>query len=68
MSLWDAPGMSGGPVFILKDYEWMLVGIYTGVDYPDFMAFGANDKPNDRHAALGVFCDFIVAQQHLQRS
>jgi hypothetical protein len=30
-----APGMSGGPVFVEHDNEIALLGVYTGVIYPD---------------------------------
>ena len=30
-----APGMSGGPVFIERDQELLLLGVYTGSIYPD---------------------------------
>ena len=30
-----APGMSGGPVFVERDNEIALLGVYTGVIYPD---------------------------------
>jgi hypothetical protein len=32
-----APGMSGGPVFVERDDEIALLGIYTGIVYPDPM-------------------------------
>ena len=43
-----APGMSGGPVFVERDDDIALLGVYTGVIYPD--------PPSDRNAkgaALG---------------
>jgi hypothetical protein len=30
-----APGMSGGPVFVERDNEIALLGVYTGIIYPD---------------------------------
>jgi hypothetical protein len=30
-----APGMSGGPVFVERDNDIALLGVYTGVIYPD---------------------------------
>ena len=44
-------GMSGGPVFIEKDSEIFLVGLYTGLIYPDYLI-----NKSDKNSALGTFC------------
>lgn len=44
-------GMSGGPVFIEKDSEIFLVGLYTGVIFPDYLI-----KQSDKNTALGTIC------------
>lgn len=50
-------GMSGSPVFTLKDNKVALFGIYNGVVFPDYNLIekcsGVNAK-NDRHSALGI--------------
>lgn len=50
-------GMSGSPVFILKDNKVYLFGIYNGVMYPDYNLIkrcgGVNAK-NDKRSALGI--------------
>ncbi len=43
-----APGMSGGPVFVERDDDIALLGVYTGVIYPDPVI-----ERNARVTALG---------------
>jgi hypothetical protein len=43
-----APGMSGGPVFVERDNDIALVGVYTGVIYPGHVI-----ERNERTSALG---------------
>jgi hypothetical protein len=43
-----APGMSGGPVFVERDDDIALLGVYTGVIYP-----GPVTERNKRVSALG---------------
>jgi Trypsin-like peptidase domain len=50
-----APGMSGGPVFVLRDGRLHLFGMYTGVLYPD----GPRQDP-ERSTALGTVCDLAL--------
>lgn len=45
-----APGMSGGPAFIERDNTLHLVGIYTGLIYPDHVI-----EKNEKTTALGTF-------------
>jgi hypothetical protein len=45
---WGAPGMSGGPVFVERDNDIALLGVYTGVIYPDPVI-----ERNAKVAALG---------------
>ncbi len=44
-----APGMSGGPVYIERDENLLLLGIYTGSIYPD-----AGRSQRDRATDLGT--------------
>jgi hypothetical protein len=37
-----APGMSGGPVFVERDNDIALLGLYTGIIYPDHPAIQHN--------------------------
>jgi hypothetical protein len=43
-----APGMSGGPVFVERDNDIALLGLYTGIIYPDPAI-----EPNRKVTALG---------------
>lgn len=40
-----APGMSGGPVFVERDTDIALLGVYTGVIYPGHVIEGRNKVP-----------------------
>lgn len=56
-----APGMSGGPVFIERDDELLLVGVYTGLIYPDYA-----QASNEKVTALGTVSDAtLVLWGHL---
>lgn len=44
-----APGMSGGPIFIEYDNRLLLLGIYTGLIYPDYII-----ESNEKTTALGT--------------
>ncbi len=50
-----APGMSGGPVFIERDDDLLLVGVYTGSIYPDHTR-----HIKDKVTALGVVADISL--------
>ena len=50
-----APCMSGGPVFVERDSRIMLLGLYTGLIYPDYEVEG-----NDRITALGTCSSMIL--------
>ena len=57
-----APGMSGGPVFVERDDELLLFGVYTGSIYPDF-ALNSNEKVT----ALGTVANLSMhLWDHLQ--
>ena len=53
-----APGMSGGPVFIERDDDLLLLGLYTGLIYPDY---GSQSK--ERVTALGTVSDMSICWQ-----
>lgn len=56
-----APGMSGGPVFVERDESLWLVGIYTGLIYPDFAL-----EKNEKSTALGAVSNLsLVLLGHL---
>lgn len=44
-----APGMSGGPVFVERESGIHLLGLYTGLLYPDHVI-----KENEKYTALGI--------------
>lgn len=44
-----APGMSGGPVYVERDENLLLIGIYTGAIYPDHAQL-----QNEKVTALGT--------------
>lgn len=44
-----APGMSGGPVFVERDESIHLLGLYTGLLYPDHAI-----QKNEKYTALGT--------------
>jgi hypothetical protein len=46
-----APGMSGGPVFVRNQNGLYLLGIYTGIIYPDHVL---NSPQRERVTALGI--------------
>lgn len=48
-----APGMSGGPIFIEHENRLLLIGIYTGLIYPDFII-----DSNEKTTALGTMTNF----------
>ncbi|SFC72298.1 hypothetical protein [Flavobacterium phragmitis] len=49
------PGMSGGPVFVERDHNLLLIGIYTGLLYPDHYI-----NQNEKTTALGTICPLAV--------
>lgn len=55
-----ASGMSGGPVFVETSRGVFLLGIYTGIIYPDHIL----DK-NERVTALGTCCDMALVWNHV---
>jgi hypothetical protein len=50
-----APGMSGGPVFIERDDDLLLLGVYTGLIYPD-----VGSQSNEKVTALGTVVDMSI--------
>lgn len=52
--------MSGGPVFIQAPGGVFLVGLYTGLVYPDHVI-----ERNDRVTALGTCCHMALCWKHL---
>lgn len=50
-----APGMSGGPVFVERDENLLLVGLYTGCIYPD-----SEYNSREKTTALGTACDLSL--------
>ena len=50
-----APGMSGGPVYIERDDELLLLGVYTGLLYPDY-----HKESNEKTTALGTVSDLTL--------
>ena len=55
-----AGGMSGGPVFIETPTDVLLLGLYTGLIFPDHII----DK-QDRITALGTCCDMTLCWKSL---
>lgn len=55
-----AGGMSGGPVFVETPAGFFLVGLYTGLIYPDHVV-----ERNERVTALGTCCDMALCWKHL---
>ena len=49
-----APGMSGGPVFIEREDAIFLLGIYTGLIYPDHVI-----ERNEKTTALGTMSNMV---------
>ncbi len=50
-----APGMSGGPAFVERDNSIYLVGIYTGLIYPDYLV-----EKKEKSTALGTCSNLVV--------
>ena len=50
-----APGMSGGPVYVERDAELLLVGMYTGSMYPDYA-----QRQNEKVTALGTVSNLTL--------
>ena len=50
-----APGMSGGPVFVESNNQLELLGLYTGMHYPDHII-----SKNEKFTALGTCCNMIL--------
>ena len=49
-----AAGMSGGPVFVETTNGIFLVGVYTGIIYPDHVVL-----QKERATALGIYCQLL---------
>jgi len=49
------PGMSGGPIFIERGNILFLLGIYTGLIYPDYII-----EKNEKTTALGTMSNLIM--------
>ncbi len=64
------PGMSGCPVL---DHEYNLVGMYTGLIYPDYRPTTAGDtddsskRENDKFAALGLLTQIVDIENRLSK-
>lgn len=50
-----APGMSGGPVFIERDQDLFLTGLYSGAIFPDSQQHG-----REKVTALGTVSDLSI--------
>ena len=50
-----AAGMSGGPIFVETPTNVHLVGLYTGLIFPDHVV-----EMNNRFTALGTYCDMSL--------
>jgi hypothetical protein len=48
---YGAPGMSGGPVFLERGEQLLLVGVYTGDIFPD------HERAREKTTALGTVAD-----------
>lgn len=55
-----APGMSGGPVFVERDSNLFLLGLYTGVIYPDHVI-----ERNEKVTALGTCSNMVICWGHM---
>lgn len=55
-----ARGMSGGPAFVETSAGVFLLGLYTGLIFPDHIV-----EKNERVTALGTCCDMAICWQHL---
>jgi Trypsin-like peptidase domain len=60
-----APGMSGAPVLMNHQGRWWLLGMYTGVIFPDHQ-YGPQGLDNDRHAALGLMAPMYFSRAFMQ--
>lgn len=60
-----APGMSGAPVIVKHEDRWWLLGVYTGVMFPDHQ-YGPEGRDNDRHTALGLMAPLHIARVFMQ--
>jgi hypothetical protein len=60
-----APGMSGAPVILKHEGRWWLLGMYTGVIFPDHQ-HGPEGPDNDRRAALGLMANVHIARAFMQ--
>lgn len=56
-----APGMSGGPVFVIREGNIKLLGLYTGLIYPDHIL-----ERNERTTALGTCVDMMLCWDHME--
>ncbi|MCI9845591.1 serine protease [Flavobacterium pectinovorum] len=56
-----SPGMSGGPVFVERNDNLQLIGIYTGLLYPDHII-----EQNEKTTALGTICPLTVWWANLE--
>jgi hypothetical protein len=59
------PGMSGAPVIVFHEGRWWLIGIYTGLIFPDHQR-GSEGQGNDRHAALGSMAPVYFARASMR--
>jgi hypothetical protein len=59
------PGMSGAPVIVKHQGSWWLLGMYTGVIFPDHQ-HGPKGPDNDKSAALGLMTPLYIARAFMQ--
>jgi hypothetical protein len=60
---YGAPGMSGGPVFLEREQQLYLMGVYTGDIYPD------HGSGREKTTALGTVADIrFVMMGHIAMS
>jgi len=55
-----APGMSGGPVFAIRKESVYLLGMYTGLIFPDYRI-----GKNERDTALGTCVNMMLCWEEL---
>lgn len=55
LEAFGAPGMSGGPVYVEREENLYLIGIYTGLIYPDY-----EQGQNEKSTALGTVANLTL--------
>lgn len=59
------PGMSGAPVLIFQAGRWWIIGMYSGVLFPDHQ-HGPAGPSNDRFASLGLMVPIHLARAFMK--